>query len=154
MNQQQTAAAKTACGCKSGELPECAPLVNTFVPPQGAARPRYGNGDALTRGTLFPGLDLPFMNKVNSTNPYAGTPMGELMALEFIVKELNLYLDTHAEDEKAFSLMKSMTSLLKEAHEKYVEMFGPIRLTDLNQTGQYTWLDSPWPWEYDERMGD
>ncbi|MBR5381653.1 MAG: spore coat protein CotJB [Oscillospiraceae bacterium] len=135
-------------------MPTCAPLAAAIVPAQASATPRYSNSDALTRGTLFPGLDLPFLNKVNKTHPYAGTPLGELMALEFIVKELNLYLDTHAGDEKAFTLMRSMTALLKEAHERYVELFGPVTLTDLAASGSYTWLSGPWPWEYDERTGD
>jgi len=145
---------KAVCGCKNGELPPCAPLATAYVPAQESALPRYSNSDALTRGTLFPGLDLPFLNKVNKTHPYAGTPLGELMAIEFIVKELNLYLDTHARDEKAFQLMRSMTALLKEARERYVELYGPVTLADLASSSRYTWLTGPWPWEYDERTGD
>ena len=45
---------------------------------QESSEPTYENKVALSRGTLFPGLDLPFMNVVNDTLP--ATPMTEMMA--------------------------------------------------------------------------
>ena len=139
---------------KFGTLPEYAPLAFPYVPFQQDNPPKYSNEDALTRGTLFPGLDLPFMNKPNKSNPYAGTPLGELMGLDFMIKELNLYLDTHPEDEEAFALMKSVIGLAEEGREKYVKMYGPISVSDLKKCSKYTWLRDPWPWEYDERTGE
>jgi len=55
------------CGYKKGELPACAPLAAAFVPFQQKNPPKYAAADALTHGTLFPGLDLPFMNVANNT---------------------------------------------------------------------------------------
>ncbi|MCL2409271.1 MAG: spore coat associated protein CotJA [Oscillospiraceae bacterium] len=55
------------CGYKKGELPPCAPLAAAFVPFQQKDPPKYAAADALTHGTLFPGLDLPFMNIANNT---------------------------------------------------------------------------------------
>ena len=135
-------------------LPQCAPLASGHVPPQHEAKPCYGAHEALTRGTLFPGLDLPFMNKVNKSHPYAGTPLGELMALDFVVKELNLYLDTHKNDRQAFEMMCKMIALKKSAHEKYVQMYGPITVADTAMCDSFNWLNDPWPWEYCERTGN
>ena len=81
------------CGYKCGSLPECSPLALAVMPVQDEHSPYYEKDDALNRGTLFPGLDLPFKNIINKSNPYAGTPLGEVMALDFVIKELNLYLD-------------------------------------------------------------
>lgn len=139
---------------KDGSLPGRAPLAFPYVPFQDENPPKYSGEDALTRGTLFPGLDLPFMNKVNTSNPYAGTPLGELMALDFMIKELNLYLDTHPDDSDAFSLLQSVIKLSEEGREKYVRMYGPISLNDLKNCSKYVWLKGPWPWEYNERTGD
>lgn len=50
------------CGCKEGTLPDCAPLAMAYVPMQRSVKPVYSTAEALSRGTLFPGLDLPFMN--------------------------------------------------------------------------------------------
>ena len=113
---------------------------------QDAAEPVYESGEALSRGTLFPGLDLPFMNVVNPDLP--DTPQTELMAICFVAHELGLYLDTHAEDEEAFALFQSMLAMQEEARRRYVELCGPIKKTDLFGADRYTWLYDPWPWDY------
>jgi len=149
----KTNTAHGKCGYKSGRLPECAPLAISAMPFQENNPTTYEAPEALNRGTLFPGLDLPFMNMTNKSNPYAGTPLGELMALDFAIKELNLYLDTHKNDEEAFEMLQMLIRLSKEGREKYVKMCGPLTVKDLEKAQSYTWLDSPWPWEYTERMG-
>lgn len=135
------------CGMKEGTLPTCAPLAMAYVPMQQSAKPMYSNAEALSRGTLFPGLDLPFMNMVN-TGDLSGTPLGEVMALDFVAHELSLYLDTHGSDEEAFTLYKSILGLAETAREKYVRLYGPLTHADLINAQSYTWLKNPWPWDY------
>ena len=139
--------------CKTGTLPANALLAVPFVPFQRNNPPVYSNEDALVRGTLFPGLDLPFMNAVNKSNPYAGTPLGEIMALDFAKKELNLYLDTHKDDKEAFEMLKSIISLSKEAKKRYVKLYGPLQIDDLEYSDEYNWTNDPWPWEFCENSG-
>jgi len=136
-----------SCGYKCGTLPECAPLALSYVPMQQSSKPAYAPGEALARGTLFPGLDLPFKNIVN-TMDVSNTAMGELMALCFVVDELKLYLDTHPTDTEAFDTMKNMIKLAKEAHRRYVDRYGPLKTTDLLYSEKYDWLDGAWPWNY------
>ena len=138
----------TDCTYKQGTLPQCAPLSAAFIPYQQQDAPKYANTEALIRGTLFPGLDLPFMNVANKNNPYAGTHLGDLMALDFVMKELNLYLDTHKDDAEAFALLQSVIELSRQAHAKYVKLHGPLMLKDLAGCDSYTWLHDPWPWEF------
>ncbi len=139
------------CGYKNGVTPRCAPLATTWVPMQQDNPPVYGSEEALTRGTLFPGLDLPFRNMVNTTNPYAGTPLGEMMALMFVIRELQLYLDTHSDDQEAFKALKEAISLEREGRRRYVEMYGPLNISDVQFSESYNWINAPWPWEYSER---
>ncbi len=134
---------------RTGTLPQRYPLATALTPMQEAAEPAYESGDALSRGTLFPGLDLPFMNIVNSGLPE--TPQNELMAIDFVAHELGLYLDTHAEDEEAFALFQNMLALRKEAQRRYMELCGPIRKSNLLQAERYSWLNDPWPWDYTGR---
>lgn len=141
----------STCDYTQGNLPECAPLAVGMVPVQQAQPPVYKDNEALSRGTLFPGLDLPFKNYSNKTNPYAGTPLGEVMALHFVRKELNLYLDTHPKDAEAFEMLKSVIAMEKECRAKYVKKYGPISVTDLANAESYTWTHDPWPWEFCER---
>ena len=58
------------CNFKQGSLPECAPLALAQTPMQQSNEPAYDRRMALARGTLFPGLDLPFMNMVNKRTKF------------------------------------------------------------------------------------
>ena len=67
---------KNESNFRYGTLPGAsAPLAIAYVPMQTSATPAYEAAEALSRGTLFPGLDLPFMNIVNDTQPV--TPLTE-----------------------------------------------------------------------------
>ena len=138
---------------KNGSLPgNSAPLAMAYVPMQTSAVPAYEASEALSRGTLFPGLDLPFMNMVNN-NSDDNSPLGELMAIDFVAKELELYLDTHADDSEAFNMYQTFLALSKEAHNRYVQHYGPICQNDMLGKNSYCWLHDPWPWEYQARRG-
>ena len=75
-----------------GRLPASAPLANPYVPFQSEQAPRYEARKGLIRGTLFPGLDLPFLDMVNQKEKPV-TPLSELQVLGFAIQELALYLE-------------------------------------------------------------
>ncbi len=129
-----------------GSLPSYAPLAAAYVPMQESAAETYEASQALSRGTLFPGLDLPFMNVVNGDMPM--TPMHEMMAIDFVADELELYLDTHSDDSEAFSVYQTFLALQREARERYSRVCGPILQQDMLGSERYSWLNEPWPWEY------
>lgn len=129
-----------------GRLPTMAPLANPYVPFQLNNPPKYEAAKALIRGTLFPGLDLPFLGMVNS-GEMKQTPKVQLQTLAFAIQELALYLDTHRDDTEALELYRSYQRVYNDCMVKYTKEYGP--LTHKNQTeGAYKWLDDPWPWEY------
>lgn len=130
-------------GC--GKLPKCGKLAMAYVPMQEGIQPNYPPMDALSRGTLFPGLDLPFMCCANPTGEM--TAESELMAISFVCDELCLFLDTHPEDHEAFELLQTMLRLKKEAHERYTERFGPVCHADLLHQTDYRSILKSWPWE-------
>jgi len=135
------------CNYRQGCLPGCAPLVLAYVPMQQSAVPAYDTEEAIRRGTLFPGLDLPFMNMVNTAD-ISDTPLGEVMALQFVCHDLRLYLDTHPADIEAFDVLQKMLKLLEEAKRRYVAAYGPLCPQDLAVSETFNWLDAPWPWVY------
>lgn len=130
-----------------GYLPTCAPLANPYVPFQQHDPERYQAPKALVRGTLFPGLDLPFLGKVNQRE-LPVTPMHELQALGFAINELTLYLDTHQDDHEAAQLLESYSKLYQQGMEKVRPKHGPMRHTEAVCDGKFRWLDGAWPWEY------
>ena len=134
------------CDNRHGPLPDCAPLAMSYTPPQQSSEPAYESKVALARGTLFPGLDLPFMNVVNKPEGMS-TPLCELMALDFVVQELKLYLDTHGDDKEAFEALKTCIRLYMEGKKRYVEKYGPVSFEDVRLDDSYSWIDAPWPWQ-------
>ncbi len=72
------------------------------------------------------------------------------LALDFVNHELVLYLDTHEDDEEAFECLQKHLALAKEGRKRYVELYGPIQVSDLLGMKKYTWLENPWPWDYTE----
>ena len=136
-----------SCGTMDGRLPgSCAPLAFPYVPEQCNDPARYSQQDALQAGTLFPGLNLPFHADLETRFPAASTALSELMALDFAIDELGLYLTTHRDDQEVLALYWSYIKLAREGREKYQEKYGPLLQTDLTP-GSYKWLDDPWPWD-------
>ncbi len=136
-----------ACETGQGALPACAGLAFPYVPMQGNNPTRFSRTEALKTGTLFPGLDLPFKAAIQARTQLPNTALVELMALDFAVKELNLYLDTHSSDQEALDLYASYIKMAKEGRAKYLAQYGPLNSDDLTPEGGYTWLNDPWPWE-------
>ena len=118
----------TKCSYKHGKLPECAPLAVSYVPVQQKNPPKYASEEALMRGTLFPG-----------------------MALNFMVKELSLYLDTHPGDQEVFETLKSVIALAQEGEQKFTKRYGPVTVSGVAYSQSYDWISDPWPWENAER---
>lgn len=129
-----------------GRLPAMAPLANPYVPFQLENPPKYETRKGLVRGTLFPGLDLPFMGMVNK-NELAVTPLTELQAMGFAIQELALYLDTHRDDQEALDVYRAYQKMYDEGRATYEKMYGPLNHMSMHE-GEYKWLDDPWPWEY------
>lgn len=129
-----------------GLLPAMAPLANPYVPFQTENPPVYEARKGIVRGTLFPGLDLPFMGMVNQKE-LSITPLTELQTMAFAIQELALYLDTHRDDTEALDMYRSYQKIYSEGKKKYEKEYGP--LNHMSVTGEkYRWLDDPWPWEY------
>lgn len=137
------------CGDKSGTLPSCAPLATGYVPFQQRDSQRYDQRDALSNGTLFPGLNLPFHLAVPGSKVPSGN-RADLQALCFVVAELGLYLDTHPDDAEAFALFKQFAQMAKDAKASVERANGPLTQKNTADFDKYCWLKDPWPWNYEE----
>lgn len=144
-NQKPSAA---PCSADQGSLPGCcAALAFPFVAMQEPNPVRLSRMEALQTGTLFPGLDLPFKAAIQAKTKMANTALVELMALDFAVDELGLYLTTHPQDQEVLQLYWSYVKLSEEGREKYKKTYGPLLQTDLTPEDGYAWLQDPWPWD-------
>ncbi len=137
------------CPDTNGTMPACAPLAVPYVPFQQTGTRRFDQRAALNHGTLFPGLDLPFRTKAEPTNAVQNA-LNELQALEFVIVELGLYLDTHQSDAEAFTLFQQYVDMESQARQAYTSMYGPLFQREAANNKTYTWLKDPWPWNYQE----
>ena len=128
-----------------------APLANPYVPFQLDNPPKYEARKGLIKGTLFPGLDLPFMGKSNEKE-LPVTPKSELQVLAFAIQELALYLDTHPDDQEALELYRAYQKMYHKGEMEYTEMCRPLTHNMPTDAKKYTWLNDPWPWEYSGNM--
>ena len=148
MNRNQNTVDGHGCGETMGVLPACAPLANPYVPYQSELGSTYQAPTGLVRGTIYPGLDLPFMGMVNK-NELRSTPMHQLQALNFAISELGLYLDTHGDDQEALELFNQYVEQYASAMQNYENNNRPLTQMAAGMDGRYDWIEGPWPWEYD-----
>jgi len=72
----------------------------------------------------------------------------KIMELEFACQDLNLYLDTHPEDQKALQDYNYYSGQLAMVKQQYSQYYGPLMVFGHCQS-QYPWkwVEDPWPWE-------
>ena len=106
------------CSTMEGALPGmCGNMVFPYIAMQGENPKRYDQKEALENGTLFPGLNLPFHRDLKTRFPAVNQALSELMALDFAIDELGLYLTTHADDQDALNLYWSYIKLANEGRK-------------------------------------
>lgn len=72
-----------------------------------------------------------------------------IQELEFVAVELNLYLDTHPDDNRALEHFDRVAEELMNLKHRYEESYGPLLNFGFgkNNANTWRWAESPWPWE-------
>ena len=73
--------------------------------------------------------------------------MKELMALDFKLYDLQLYLNTHPDDVEAIEAFRELAEEAEMAKKKYEEECGPLTAKNAAIDGEWLWIKNPWPWE-------
>lgn len=73
--------------------------------------------------------------------------MKKLQSYNFAAYDMLLYLDTHPDDKKAFSIFKDLVSSAKKTKSEYEDSYGPLDSFSSAMFDSFEWLNSPWPWE-------
>lgn len=73
--------------------------------------------------------------------------MKNIQALAFAKTETELYLDGHPEAMMALSYYKELVGRLESLVEEYEAKYGPITAKG-TEAERWTWVDTPWPWQY------
>jgi spore coat protein JB len=84
----------------------------------------------------------------NSSKRMNQTQMLEwIMMLTLCIVDMNLYLDTHPDDEEAIDYFNECAELLKNAKRTYEASYGTFTAFGGAPYETFTWVDTPMPWE-------
>lgn len=109
----------------------------------------YDPTEALKKGNAFPNLYEPYKNynpmdlKVSNAREKM---LLEIQKLDFIINDLNLYLDLNPDDTYMYNMLKEYINECKKRKDAYTKMYGPLCIDDLNDD-EYEWSKGVWPWE-------
>lgn len=111
--------------------------LTTLVPPEAA----------LARGSSFANLYIPYKFETNKILK-GSTPRQNILALidiySFLVTDLNLFLDTHPNNERAKMLITTFKTELVKLKDYYNVNFSPITIDSISNE---SYITGPWPWE-------
>lgn len=73
----------------------------------------------------------------------------QIQEMEFVATELQLFLDTHPEDQQALALYNNTHHELLKLVRTYEQTYGPLLSYGFSPNPQkhWKWVEGPWPWE-------
>lgn len=75
--------------------------------------------------------------------------LDRIRAYEFAALELNLYLNSHPEDQRALNDFNCYARQVMALKHEYEKMYGPLINFGFGQSRcPWQWINDPWPWEY------
>lgn len=73
--------------------------------------------------------------------------MRKIQQYDFVLKELQLYLDTHPNCSNALAAYEKYARLSRDAKNEYNSRFCPITAEYSANSNHWQWVDEPFPWE-------
>lgn len=73
----------------------------------------------------------------------------EIQAIDFVLVDLTLYLDTHPYDYQAIQQFNQFAQYSKQLKQQYEAKYGPMLQFGNSFAGanEWTWGKGPWPWQ-------
>lgn len=72
----------------------------------------------------------------------------QLQAVDFVLVELTLYLDTHPDDHEAINQFNSFAKERNRLKKLYESQYGPLlQYGNSYSTYPWNWNETPWPWQ-------
>ena len=73
----------------------------------------------------------------------------DIGVIDFVIVEMNLYLDTHPTDKDAMDYLSHYVRMKNQAMREYAMKFGPLSISDADgcNMNMWKWSTEPWPWE-------
>ena len=108
--------------------------------------------EGLKYGNIEPSTYIPYKHyESKSLNPKTEEEarMYDLMAIWFMINEMNIYLDTHPDDEEALHLLNDSIQKYDDLKVEFSMKYYPLCLTIGDFTKKPFKWTCKWPWEGD-----
>jgi spore coat protein JB len=69
-----------------------------------------------------------------------------ITAIDFMLVDLHLYLDTHPCDQDALMRYNAAAMQSKMLREQYERLYGPLTSYRSPSCYPWQWINNPWPW--------
>ena len=73
----------------------------------------------------------------------------KISTYQFASLDLQLYLDTHPDDEGAIGKMNMFREKAAPLIKEYEKKYGPLKKS-ATEANNWSWIKAPWPWESEE----
>ena len=74
----------------------------------------------------------------------------KLQAENFVLQDINLYLDTHPDCPNGLAYYRKFRELRDQTAAEYERTYGPLSVNGVRNGGNWTWVETPWPWELED----
>ena len=142
-------------------MPQMAGMQRNFLREfQSADAPMYGMQEA---EPFQPTTPFPEQTPPSLSEPFFRhwtIPIGEVVPVhekqkllsmirkyDFVLYELQLYLDTHPRCPEALRMWKNYQAMRQKAATAYVRQYGPLQPLQTSGDSPWAWNQGPWPWE-------
>jgi spore coat protein JB len=71
----------------------------------------------------------------------------QLTAVDFVIVDLHLYLNTHPADREALTKYNSLIMQSHMLKQNYERLYGPLIAWKSCSGYPWQWMNEPWPWE-------
>lgn len=111
----------------------------------------FNENDSLIKGTIFANEYKPYKNYKESNINVSNDKENLLLNIyryDFMINDLNLFLDLHPDDTNVYNLFKEYSKRLKYYVELYESRYGSINLIDDNYNSYLWYKDMPFGGAY------
>ncbi|WLR44254.1 spore coat protein CotJB [Bacillus carboniphilus] len=72
----------------------------------------------------------------------------EIQAIDFVLVDLTLYLDTHPKDLQAVEQFNQYANYSKQLKQQFETLYGPLQQYGNSYSDRnWFWGTAPWPWQ-------
>jgi len=114
----------------------------------------YSPSEGFMKGNMYANLYDPYKNYKPMTLKPRSERESMLMQIQmcrFAMNDLVLYLDVNPRNSNLIKLYNDYLKKVNELTNNYERMYGPLTNDGMTMpTNDWTWKNSPWPWEVEQ----